>query len=624
MAQDSGRLDSPIAAPVLRLHLRAPDYTRPLLQPPEELKERLFQLLRRLYSSVEGRICLDEVIRLMQVHHAHKTLEMIDADADFDPAERFTEKDVILITYGDLVKDDDKPPLRAFSEVLEANRDFGISAVHILPFHPYSSDRGFSVIDYREVDPKLGTWEDIEQLGLRYRLMFDGVFNHISAQSRWFREFLNGNPRFRDYFLKFSTQRAIPEDYLKLILRPRTNELLTGFDTIRGRQYVWTTFSPDQVDLNFRDPEVLVSILEILLEYVRRGADIIRLDAVTYIWAELGTTCALLEESHILVRLFRAVLDIAAPRVALVTETNVPHEDNISYFGDGANEAQMVYNFALPPMVLHAFQTGDCRKLNSWAASLDFVSDTATYFNFLDSHDGIGLLPVKDLLDPSEVEAMIENARSGGALVSYRTDDAGAKTPYEINTTWFSALNREGSGESLERQVDRFLASRAIALALMGVPGIYLPSLVGSVNDTEAVLRTGEARSINRGVLDLEVLRRKVADSTCPAYHIFRRFGEMIRWRVQSPAFHPNASQKVLDLSPSVFALLRGREREQPVLALVEAAGREIRVEVPGDDLPGSAVVWRDLLSWKEYPVEGGRLVCPLRPYEVIWLTPVR
>jgi glucosylglycerate phosphorylase len=623
MAWNSAPPHSAASDPMLRLHLREPDYTRPLLCPPEDKKEKLLQLLERLYGSVEGRICLDEIIRLMQVYYAHKTPEMIADDADFDPAERFTERDVILITYGDLVKDDDKPPLRALADALETNREFGISTVHILPFHPYSSDRGFSVVDYREVDPRLGTWEDIEQLGLRYRLMFDGVFNHISAQSRWFREFLNGNPRFRDHFIKFSTQKAIPEDYLQLVLRPRTSDLLTGFDTIRGRQYVWTTFSPDQVDLNFRNPEVLVSILEVLLEYVSRGADIVRLDAVTYIWTELGTSCALLEESHVLVRLFRAVLDVVAPRVALVTETNVPHEDNVSYFGDGANEAQMVYNFALPPLVLHTFQTGDCRRLSAWAASLDFVSATATYFNFLDSHDGIGLLPVRDILEKTELEAMIERARRNGALISYRNDESGEESPYEINTTWFSALNQENSRESLELRVDRFLASRAIALTLMGVPGIYLPSLVGTVNDTEAVLRTGEARSINRGVLDLDVLRAKVADPGCPAYHIFRRFGEMIRRRVQSPAFHPNASQRIITLHPAVFSVLRDSEGDQPVLALVEVAGRETLFEIPSDELPRPEEVWRDLLSWKEYPVEGGRLVCSLRPYEVIWLTPV-
>ena len=285
----------------LRLHLKEPDYSRPLLVVADAEKKRIMEKLRLLYGQSRARKCYGELERIMKVYYAHKTPEMITDDRAFNPSERFTEKDIILITYGDVIRSEGESPLRTLVDCLKHYAQLSVSTIHILPFFPYSSDRGFSIIDYEEVDPNLGTWDEIEELSLNFRLMFDGVFNHISSKSRWFQEFLNGNPKYRDFFIKFSTQNAIPDDYLTLILRPRTSDLLTGFDTIQGRHYVWTTFSRDQIDLNFRNEEVLLDIVEILLYYVRRGADLLRLDAVTYLWAELGTSCALLRETHALV-----------------------------------------------------------------------------------------------------------------------------------------------------------------------------------------------------------------------------------------------------------------------------------------------------------------------------------
>ncbi|MGH8459858.1 MAG: alpha-amylase family glycosyl hydrolase, partial [Nevskiales bacterium] len=342
---------------------------------------------------------------------------------------------------------------------------------------------------YEEVDPGLGTWDDVEHLSLNFHLMFDGVVNHVSAKSRWFQRFLDADPFYGDCFITFSTREAPDDDHVRLILRPRTSKFLTTFQTLRGPKLVWTTFSPDQVDLNFKNPQVLLRILEILLYYVRRGADIIRLDAVTYVWHELGTSCAHLRQTHALVQLFRSVLETVAPQVALLTETNVPHQDNISYFGDGANEAHMVYNFALPPLVLFSFLSGNCRKLSQWAALLERISDRATYLNFLASHDGIGVLPVRDLLTSEEIDLMISKVIDHGGLVSYRTGADGNPSPYELNTTWFSALNSPQANESAELQADRFVASHAVAAVLHGVPAVYLPSLWGSRNDSEAVLR---------------------------------------------------------------------------------------------------------------------------------------
>ncbi|TNF76325.1 MAG: sugar phosphorylase, partial [Acidobacteria bacterium] len=578
-------------------------------------------LLELLYGEQQAQATYPELERLMRVYWAHKTREMIEDDRGFVPAERFTEKDAILITYGDLILAEDETPLQVLARILDTYSR-NLTTIHILPFFPYSSDRGFSVVDFEEVDPCLGSWEDIEQLGDRYRLMFDGVINHISSKSRWFQEFLNGNPDYEDFFIRFATDAAISEDHLELILRPRASELLTPFETLDGRRFVWTTFSADQIDLNYKHPKVLLRILEILLYYVRRGADLIRLDAATYLWAELGTECAHLKQTHALIKLFRAVLDVVAPRVALVSETNVPHEDNISYFGDGTNEAQMIYNFALPPLVLLSFQTGDSSHLSRWASSLERVSDRATYFNFLDSHDGVGLLPIKDIVPAAEIEHMIERVVEHGGLVSYRTASDGTRAPYELNVTWWSALNREDTGEPLVQQVDRFIASRAISFALMGVPGIYIASMVGTRNDREAVEESGEARAINRRGMDAAKLEELLADPESPAGLTARRMRELLAARVRCPGFHPNAAQQILIKENSVFSLLReSPDRTVHLLALVNVTAEPQEISFSRTDLGGVwPMSWSDLLSETTVSPSDDTLDISLTPYQVLWL----
>lgn len=608
-------------APWARQHLKEPDYTRPLLQMTLEQKARILEKLEFVYGEERGRACFPELERTMQAHYARKPKEMVDYEVTFDPAERFTEKDVIAITYADTIDNPETSRLQTLYHILSLFLRRTINTLHVLPFFPSSSDRGFSIIDFTQIDPKVGTWEDIERLGLRFRLMFDGVFNHVSSKSRWFQEFLDGNPEYQDFFVGFSTKEAIDPDHLSLILRPRTSDLLTSFQSLRGPVYVWTTFSPDQIDLNFKNVEVLLRVVKVLLFYVRRGADIIRLDAVTYLWRELGTTCAHLKQTHALVKLFRTILDVVAPQVALITETNVPHQDNISYFGDGTDEAQMVYNFALPPLVLHTLQTGNCSRLSEWAAGLEKVSDQATYLNFLDSHDGIGLLGAKDILTEQEIGDMLERVREHGGLISFRTTADGRQSPYEMNITWYSALNREDGTEDTDLQVSRFVASRSIALVLAGVPGIYLPSLIGSRNDLEAVRRGEGARSINRERIHEEALLELLSDPSTSAYKIARRFEHLIEKRIECRAFHPNGRQRVFSLNPAVFTLLReAPDGSLRVLCLVNVTALAQTVSLPAADPDLQAKSWFDMLS--DFGAFAGdrHFELNLDPYQIMWL----
>ncbi len=605
-------------------YLEEPDFSQPLLEIPEDRQERLLNRLRILYGDEIARRTLPELLRLIKVHHAHKPPELRRAESGFDPCERFSHSDLMLITYGDTIQAQGQTGLAALAAFLDAvhQRAHLFSILHVLPFFPYTSDRGFSITDFRMVDANVGAWADIERLSESFRLMFDGVVNHASSKSTAFREMLSGNPDYRDFAVCLRSEADFTPEHRRLLRRPRTSEVLTKYLSIDGPVWVWTTFSPDQIDLNYRNPKVLLTVIDTLLFYVRKGADLLRLDAVTYLWDELGTSGASLAQTHQIVKLFRDVLDIAAPRVALVTETNVPHQENISYFGDGSDEAQMVYNFALPPLVLHAFYRGDATWLSHWAAALEYPSGATTYLNILDTHDGVGLPGAADILPEEEITFLAEQARRHGAFVSYRSTAAG-DVPYEINTTWYSALNLENCGESRAFQVQRFLASRSIALALRGVPAVYIHSLVGSRNDVRLALRTKLKRDVNRAQLDLAVLKRNLAEPGSKLNLIMENFGRLLTTRTLHTAFHPNGRQRILMLSPQLFAILRiSPAGDEHILCLANVANQPCEANVPTAELGADSAYWYDLVAGRGWSAHAGVLRLRFEPYDVLWLTP--
>ena len=602
-----------------------PDYTQSQFQLAPEARQRILDRLCKLYGKEAAKHWIPELERILKVHWACKPPELIEAERRLEPENRFTEQDTVLITYGDLLNGDKTYPLETLANFLREVPRFKdiINTLHILPFFPYSSDRGFSVQDFRAVDPKLGSWQDIGVLNQNYQLMFDAVFNHISSESEAFQEMLNGNPLFKDIFTVYHSPDELTPEQRALIVRPRTSDVLTQFQAIDGPIWVWTTFSPDQIDLNFRNPQVLLEILETLLIYIRHGADIIRLDAVTYLWEEPGTSCASLEQTHEVVKLFRDVLKIIAPAVAIITETNVPHAENVSYFGDGTDEAQMVYNFALPPLVLYTFYREDTTNLSKWAASLEYPSPTATFFNILDTHDGIGLMGAKNILPKEEIEFLIQTARQHGAFVSYKTGQDGQNEPYEINTTWFSALNFDNDIEDLSMQVKRYVASRSIALVLRGVPGIYFHGLVGTSNDVAKVLQTKVKRDINRPALVAQGLIESIQNPKSKLGQITAQFGNLLFLRRQYSAFHPNGPQTILNLVPEVFAVLRSSPTgAQHILTLTNVTAKAFSLIIPLSELGCLATQWYDLVKHRGWSATNNSLKVNLQPYDVIWLIP--
>ncbi len=516
-----------------------------------------------------------------------------------------SEKDAVLITYGDMVTRENETPLESLRQFLEQTVTPEIGTVHILPFYPYTSDDGFSVVDYTAINPALGSWSDVAAFRHSFRLMFDAVFNHISAASAWFQAFLRDEAPYDEYFVTVD-----PAADLSRVRRPRALPLLTPFETPSGVKHVWTTFSADQIDVNAANPEVLLELLRVLLFYVKQGADLIRLDAIAYLWKTIGTSCIHLPETHLVVQIMRDVLDRVAPDVPLITETNVPHHENLSYFGDGSNEAQMVYQFSLPPLLLHTFRTGDVSRLAAWGQTIQRVSDRTTYFNFCASHDGIGVTPARGLLADDEIDAMLAMVEAHGGRVSYKDNGDGTRSPYEMNITYFDAITDPAVTEhEPQTAAHRFLCSQAIMLAFVGVPGIYFHSLFGSRNWGEGVTLHGYNRAINRQKFGADDLTAELARPDSLRARVFAGVKRLLAARTNEPAFHPFGHQRVLDCGPQVFGLERtSPDKAQRVIALHNVSSSPVTVKLP----EGRS---RDLLSDGDYDQ-----TIWLAPFQVAWL----
>jgi len=532
-------------------------------------------------------------------------------------APTWSEKDQWVICYGDSILDEGTPPLAVLDTFLQRYLGDAISGVHVLPFFPWSSDDGFSVIHYREVNSELGEWAHIQTLASHYDLMADLVLNHVSRESLWFVDYLTGSLPGRDYFIEVD-----PDTDVSQVTRPRSSPLLVPISTRRGTRHVWATFSEDQIDLNFENPDVLLEFVGILLFYLQQGVRIIRLDAVAFLWKRLGTSCIHLPETHTVVRLLRAIVDEIAPGTLLITETNVPHAENISYFGlerlaKGApDEAHMVYQFALPPLLLHTLTRGEATTIQTWLNSLPVLPEQCTYLNFTASHDGIGVRPLEGLLPDHERDALLELMHRFGGFVSMRSNPDGSDTPYEINITWFEAMCGTRRGPD-PWQIARFLCSQAIMLSLQGIPALYIHTLTGTLNDVEGVERSGRLRSINRRRWQLDELALLLESPSTPTHDVFHALHRLLEQRRQEPCFHPNAPQRVIDTPPELLAIERGPLRNgRRLLALYNVTDGKFDLAHAGDALNQALTQhhWQPLDPLTAHHEE------TLPPYAVRWL----
>jgi sucrose phosphorylase len=531
--------------------------------------------------------------------------------------EPWDHRDALLVTYGDSIQAPGEAPLSTLLDFARTHFGEAFSTIHLLPFFPYSSDDGFAVIDYRQVRSELGSWDDVAALGQDYGLAFDLVLNHCSREGLWLADYVADVAPYNGYFIE-----ADPAANLSMVTRPRTTPLLREVYTHRGLKHLWATFGPDQIDLNFANPQVLLELVDIMLGYVERGARILRLDAVAYLWKEIGTPCIHLPQTHRVVKLLRAILEAAAPGTLVLTETNVPNAENRSYFADG-DEAHLIYEFSLPPLLLHGLFTGSSRYLTEWMIrqQLDPPPPGCTVLSFTASHDGIGLRPLEGLVPREEVAMLLDAMRARGGFVSSKSNPDGSKSPYELNISLFDAFRDPNLGHD-PWHIPSFWLSQVLALSLRGIPAIYIHSLTATPNDPEGVERTGRTRSINRRQWDRAELERLLADSRTDTARIFRSYRRILLLRRQHPAFYPDGPQELLLLGFHIFGVAReAPDRSERVICLFNFTPdlRSVSMDEPfWNSEPGT--MWRDLIEDRTVPIERGCL--QLKPYASLWLVP--
>ena len=528
---------------------------------------------------------------------------------------KWSHDNVLLITYGDsVIAHDGRSPLTVLADFLEKHLQDSITGVHILPFFPYTSDDGFAIKDYTTVSPELGDWEDIKRISQSFNLMVDLVINHVSSQHPWVKQFQAGEKPGRDYLIEADPN----EPKLSEVVRPRSSPLLTKLETVNGPKHVWSTFSSDQIDLDFSNPEVLLEYVKIILFYVTAGARYIRLDAVGYLWKEQGTRCIHLPQTHTIVRLLRELLQMIDPRIAIITETNVPNRENLSYFGN-RNEAHMIYNFSLPPLVLNALMQGRSDYLKQWMMSMPPAPIGCAYFNFTASHDGIGLRPTEGLLTADEYNSLLATMKQFGGQISMRRHTDGSESPYEINISLFDAMKGTVEGED-EWQIERFLCSQTIMMSLEGIPAFYIHSLLATRNHEAGVLQTGHNRTINRFKWDVEALEAALADPESPHAKVLAELSRLIKIRRRQRAFHPNATQYTLHpLNQAIFAFWRqSMARDQSIFCIHNLSREPQELRLSDLNLLDTDE-WTDLICGDRFTTLNDAYV--MQPYQSLWIT---
>lgn len=572
------------------------------------LKQKLAKQLSLIYQGISLHESYDEI--------AQALIDIMEIPSSFEEPAPFTnhwsEEDVILITYGDTILSKEQSPLHALKAFLDQHIKNTINSVHILPFFPYSSDDGFAVIDYSSVNESLGTWKDIDEISHDYRLMSDLVINHCSARSVWFDNFIKGKGVGHDFFFT-----ALPDDDLSQVVRPRTSPLLKEVETGNGKKFVWCTFSHDQVDFDFRNPGVLKAFTSIIKQYIDQGVSIFRFDAIAFLWKIVGSSSINLPQTHEVVRLLRTLIESVKSDAIIITETNIPNTQNLTYFGN-ANEAHGIYNFSLPPLLLNTLLTGNCLYLKRWLMSMPPAQDGTMYFNFIASHDGIGLRPAEGLLDTDEITNLTNTIEGFGGKISWRTTDDGDRKPYEMNIALYDALQGTIEGKD-EWNFERYICAHTIMLALEGVPGIYIHSLIGTQNDYEKLANTHHNRSINRRRWHEDTLNEALNDEQLHHKKVLATLTSLIAIRIKQPAFHPNATQFTLHFGLQLFGFWRqSTDRKNSIFSISNVSNKLVSLPLSELNLIITET-WYELISGVE--ITELTQTITLTPYQTVWIS---
>ncbi len=523
----------------------------------------------------------------------------------------WSEKDFFLITYVDsIIKKKQKNFTTLNSFLNKYCKDFNF--LHLLPFFPSSSDDGFAIIDYEKIDNQHGEWKDFKKISSNFKIMIDLVINHCSSTNYLFKNFLKNHEPGSDYFI-FSKKEF---KGLSKVVRPRTSKLSREI-TMDGRKgFVWCTFSHDQVDFNFKNPKVLILFFKIIKFYIDNGAAVLRLDAVAFLWKEIGTKCINLPETHGIVRLIRLLVEKYSPNSMIITETNIPSDENLSYFGNN-NEAHCIYNFSLAPLLIHAIISGSSFYLKKWSRSMPPAQIGNAYLNFLSTHDGIGMRPLEGIVPEIKLNKFFKTLQKSGAYLSYRSSNK-EENVYEVNTTLLDAFSQTYDGKD-SYKLKRFILSHEILFSMEGIPAVYIQNLVGSKNDIKKFKKTKSYRSINRKNWEFNNLIKKLKTSSSINSKIYKALLRLILLRKKQPAFHPNATQFTLQLEDHFFGIWRQSiDRSQSIFCVSNLTKYKKKFFLHDINLI-STDKWFDILRKKRISKIDSEI--NLLPYQSIWIT---
>ncbi len=525
--------------------------------------------------------------------------------------ELWSEKDFLLITYADSIKKNNQKNLITLNSFLKKYcKEF--SYIHILPFFPFSSDDGFAVEDYKKIKIEHGSWKDLKKITKTFDIMMDLVINHCSSNNKLFKNFLEDKNPGKDFFI--NSEKKFPKS--NKIVRPRSSDLSKKVLVDGKNTYVWCTFGHDQVDFDFRNPNVLLYFFEIIKFYLDQDIKALRLDAVAFLWKELGTRCINLPQTHNIIRLIRLIIDRFYNKTLIITETNIPSHENLTYFGNN-NEAHCIYNFSLAPLLIHAVVSGNSFYLKKWSRGMPPAQENNSYLNFLSTHDGIGMRPVEGILPENEIQKYFNFFKKQGGLFSYRTN-AGKKSVYEVNITLLEAFKECYNGKD-KFVLERFILAHTILFSMEGIPAIYIQNYLGSKNDNAKVKKTNSFRSINRRNWNFDSLVKIFKNKSNINSKILHSLNRLMVLRKKQIAFHPNATQFTLQLGDIFFGIWRQSiDRSQSIFCISNLTNVKQKISLLDINLI-STNNWFDILSNKKIKNIGDELL--FKPYQTFWIT---
>ena len=520
-----------------------------------------------------------------------------------------SEKTTLVICYGDSVYFEKKKSIRVFQSFFQKKLKNYFNTIHFLPFYPSSSDSGFAVKDHYKVESKLGSWLDIKNVSKSTDIMADMIINHSSARGLWFKNFLKKKEPGKDYFLtvdsKFNTSRVV---------RPRDHKLLKKIKIFKKSDYLWRTFSPDQIDLNFRNPSVLIQFIKIMIHLINNGVTIFRLDAIAYLWKENGTKCINLQQTHEIIKLLRIIIGLLNVQATIITETNLPEKENLSYFGKN-DEANWIYNFSLPPLLIHAFLFENSSYLNKWSKKLPTTKNENCYLNFIASHDGIGMRPTEGLLNEKTLNNFLKRLKKNGSKFSYRKVQNKVKKVYEANITVFDALKKSDYDPQGEFYLERYVSAHAIMISFEGIPAIYFNSMFGTSNDEAKFIITGNNRDVNRYRWNLKNISNKLKVNNTKQSIFYNKLCNLLNIRKKQEAFHPNAQRINLDFGPKIYGFKRiSKDKKQTIICITNLSSKPQKTKI---NIKGKKI--KNLLNSNIYIKD--KKFLKLKPFETIWLS---